>query len=212
MSIFKSHRPLMLALMLAGLSGSAFAVDGTILIDQNRALAGNVTPGDTPGFPITISQPGSYRLSGNLRPPTDTRAIEIASNDVTFDLNGFAIIGDASGPFNNVRGISDVGTRTRIAIRNGSISGFNRLISLDSSSHVIIEQMNLNAVVSASTGASIVAGGVGGLVSRAIIRGNVSVGLISVTCPGLVSENVSTAYNFEITAGACTVFLNVTVP
>src|SRR6185436_8638324 len=66
MSLKKLHRPLVLCLMMAGLSGSAFAVDGTILIDQNRALAGNVTPGDAPGFPVTISQPGSYKLSGNL--------------------------------------------------------------------------------------------------------------------------------------------------
>ncbi len=40
----------------------AGAVDGVVLIDQNRALAGNVTPGDTPGFPVTISLSGSYRL------------------------------------------------------------------------------------------------------------------------------------------------------
>ena len=52
----------------------ALAVDGVTLIDQNKALAGSVTPGDTPGFPVTISQPGSYRLSGNLeRCPTATR-------------------------------------------------------------------------------------------------------------------------------------------
>jgi hypothetical protein len=37
----------------------AYAVDGIVLIDQNRALAGNITPGDTAGFPISITQPGS---------------------------------------------------------------------------------------------------------------------------------------------------------
>ena len=55
----------------------AFAVDGVVLIDQNHALAGNVTPGDTPGFPVTISQPGSYRLTGNLIvPDANTTAIQ----------------------------------------------------------------------------------------------------------------------------------------
>ena len=49
------------AALLGGISMPTWAVDGVILIDQNKALAGNVTPGDTPGFPVTISLPGSYR-------------------------------------------------------------------------------------------------------------------------------------------------------
>src|SRR5882724_9755177 len=79
---------------LAAISSSLFAVDGVILIDQNRALAGNVTPGDAPGFPVTISQPGSYRLSGNITvPDVNTTAIQITAEYVTLDLNGFSIIG-----------------------------------------------------------------------------------------------------------------------
>src|SRR5262245_22568311 len=39
--------------------------------------------------PVTISQPGSYRLSSNLNVPSNTNGIEISSNDVTIDLNGF---------------------------------------------------------------------------------------------------------------------------
>ena len=51
-------------------------------------MAGNVTPGDTPGFPVTISKAGSYRLSGNLTVPNkDTTAILIVADDVTLDLN-----------------------------------------------------------------------------------------------------------------------------
>jgi hypothetical protein len=79
---------------LAAISSSLYAVDGVILIDQNHALAGNVTPGDAPGFPVTISQPGSYRLSGNLTvPDVNTTAIQITVDNVTLDLNGFSIIG-----------------------------------------------------------------------------------------------------------------------
>ena len=48
------------------------AASGPILIDQNRALAGGITPGDEPGFPVTISKPGSYRFSGNLTLPDTT--------------------------------------------------------------------------------------------------------------------------------------------
>jgi len=39
-------RWLTFATLFAGLCGSLFAVDGVVLIDQNRALAGGVTPGD----------------------------------------------------------------------------------------------------------------------------------------------------------------------
>ena len=80
--------------ILAVASFPAHAVDGIVLINQNAALAGNVTPGDAPGFPVTISVSGSYRLSGNLTVADgDTTAIEIHASNVTIDLNGFSIIG-----------------------------------------------------------------------------------------------------------------------
>jgi hypothetical protein len=73
---------------------AAMAIDGVVLIDQNRALAGNATPGDAPGFPVTITQPGSYRLSGNLTvPDSNTDAILVTAPNVTIDLNGFSILG-----------------------------------------------------------------------------------------------------------------------
>src|SRR5205807_10412712 len=80
--------------ILAAIPSSLFAVDGVDLIDQNRALAGNVAPGDAPGFPITISQAGSYRLSGNLTvADPNAVAIQITADFVTLDLNGFSVIG-----------------------------------------------------------------------------------------------------------------------
>src|SRR5438128_1949460 len=85
-------RCLLSAVALAGLSCNLYAVDGVILIDQNRALAGNLTPGDGPGFPVTISQPGSYGLSSNLTVPLGNHGIEITADGVTLDLNGFGIL------------------------------------------------------------------------------------------------------------------------
>ena len=44
----------------------------------------------TSPFPVTISEPGSYRLTGNLKPaagPVDI--IEITTGEVVLDLNGF---------------------------------------------------------------------------------------------------------------------------
>jgi hypothetical protein len=89
-----SWRNIGLACIVTLIPSSVYAVDGVILIDQNHALAGGLTPGDAPGFPIPISQFGSYRLSGNLTvPDTNTTAIAITANHVTIDRNGFAIIG-----------------------------------------------------------------------------------------------------------------------
>ncbi len=39
-------------------------------------MAGAVTPGDTPGFPVTISLPASYRLAGNLTLPAGADGIQ----------------------------------------------------------------------------------------------------------------------------------------
>lgn len=109
------------------------AVDGIVLIDQNRAMAGNVTPGDAPGFPVSINVPGSYRLSGNLTlPSAAVWAIEVTSH-VTLDLNGFAILGPvncaggscvtatATGDGGGIRVIPP--SQFNITIRNGTIQG-----------------------------------------------------------------------------------------
>lgn len=126
-------RPLgVAAALLTGLP--AFAIDGVTLIDQNKGLTGNVTPGDTPGFPITISRPGSYRLASNLTVADgNTTAIQIVADHVTLDLNGFAIL----GPVDCTTGCNSSGTGTgvgvqaprtpgahfNITVRNGTIQG-----------------------------------------------------------------------------------------
>jgi hypothetical protein len=117
--------------VLAALACPIYAVDGVVLINQSNALAGNVTPGDTPGFPVTISVPGSYRLSGNLTvPDANTTAINIAANNVTIDLNGFSIIGPTVCSFNPIT-CSPKGTGDGIvglnvfgtSVFNGTIQG-----------------------------------------------------------------------------------------
>lgn len=49
--------------------------------DRARALAGGVTPGDPPGFPVIINRPGSYGLAGLRRqhPVRSTDASRMAS-------------------------------------------------------------------------------------------------------------------------------------
>jgi hypothetical protein len=121
------------ACVLAGLTGSVYGVDGVVLIDQPHSLAGNITPGDTPGFPVTISLPGSYRLSGNLTvSDANTTAIKITANDVIIDLNGFSIIGPivctgvtgpaVCPPAGTGNGI-EVENNTGVKVLNGTVRG-----------------------------------------------------------------------------------------
>jgi hypothetical protein len=45
------------------------------------------------GFPVLICQSVSYRRSGNLTiPDVNTNGIDISADDVTLDLNGFAMV------------------------------------------------------------------------------------------------------------------------
>ncbi len=136
-------RKLLLAVLLASLHASAHAVDGVILIDQAKALTGNLTPGDTPGFPVVISRSGSYRLSSNLTVANaDTTAVLISAPNVTLDLNGFAIAGPVTcslsiGPTCSDRSIHEddgIGVDIApglgwagIAVRNGQIRGLGGL-------------------------------------------------------------------------------------
>ncbi|MCV2355624.1 right-handed parallel beta-helix repeat-containing protein [Paucibacter sp. B2R-40] len=111
-------------------TSQALAVDGVILIDQARAMAGGVTTDDAPGFPVTIGTSGSYRLASNLNLGIgggNTTAIEIRSPagsalNVTLDLNGFMISGH---PYCDFNGQSDntcfpSGTGVGIRVENGA--------------------------------------------------------------------------------------------
>jgi hypothetical protein len=91
------------------------------LIDQARALAGNVTPGDAPGFPVTISIPGSYQLSSDLNVPADTDAVVITSASVSLNLNGFSILGSGGSDGSGVR--AEDGP---VTVTNGTVRGMPR--------------------------------------------------------------------------------------
>jgi hypothetical protein len=130
-------------LPFALLALAATAQAQVINISQAKALAGNVTPGDAPGFPVTISQPGSYKLTGNLTVADPAvAAIHITSPHVTLDLGGFLVQGpnQCSGSGNTLNCTSEgyAGPRgdgvlvslpigehgARVHLGNGSIAGF----------------------------------------------------------------------------------------
>jgi hypothetical protein len=86
-------------------------------------------------FPITISQPGGYKLAGNLvvSDPATTAIVVNAAN-VTIDLNGFVVSGPNLCDLNtktctlktpSAHGISmNVGTHS-LTVRNGTVRGFS---------------------------------------------------------------------------------------
>ena len=121
-----------LSFLLLAPAFALWAVDGVVEINHARAEAGGVTPGDTEGYPVTIDQPGSYRLTGNLNlPDENTSGVVIEADNVTLDLNGFSIIGPAvCMGFGRGVSCSVTGSGSGIIVsgnfaivRNGTVSG-----------------------------------------------------------------------------------------
>lgn len=125
---------------------TAHAGDGRVEINQARALAGGVSPADTPGFPVTLTGNQSYVLTGSLDAGSSPglflpASLTAGTDNVTIDLNGFSLIGDGSESTSS--GISGIGTS--IEIRNGTIRGFgDRGIFFDVFTHgLVVENLRV---------------------------------------------------------------------
>ncbi len=68
-------------------------------------------------LPYTISQPGSYYLTGDLTGVSGQPGISVAASDVTIDLNGFTLIGVPG----STDGIFAAAGPNRIAVLNGRV-------------------------------------------------------------------------------------------
>jgi hypothetical protein len=189
------------ALLLAG-TLPARAVDGAILINQTRALAGNVTAGDTPGFPVSINTPGYFVLTSNLTvPDANTTAIQINADNVTIDLNGFAILGPTVCPTDGFTvagpcaptgtgwGIDDyssvVNGRLNTRVINGTVNGMGAY------GMVLGRNSRVTGVNITSNGADGIYS-LGGVVSDVLMRGN---GGNGVTTSSVVMTNSRALFN-----------------
>ncbi len=85
-------------------------------VEPRIAINATNTPGDADSV-FRISQPGSYYLTDNILGVAGKRCIEIVADDVTIDLNGMTITGDAA----SIAGIFAEGTRINLTVRNGTI-------------------------------------------------------------------------------------------
>lgn len=92
---------------------AAYAVDGQIPIVQT----------ETTVFPIVIDEPGSYVIGGDIVVPTyNVNGIEIRTDDVTLNLNGFTIKGP--GKTSGLGSGVYAPNRNNIAVLNGTIRDF----------------------------------------------------------------------------------------
>lgn len=120
-----------LLLVILGLALPAAAGDGVLEINHACATGDGCFPGDAPGYPVEIIEPGSYRLTGNLEiRDAATDGVLVKVDDVSLDLGGFEIRGViqctgsplvciGSGPGSGVNGVSQRGVR----VSNGLVVG-----------------------------------------------------------------------------------------
>ena len=197
-----------LAVVCMGLSDTTNAVDGAIIITQGLALVGSITPGDAPGFPISITQPGLYRLAGNLTlPDANTAGFQLQSDDVTIDLNGFTLAGPTTctggggtlscSPTGSGAGIGVPGgaTRNRIFIRNGRIKGAGGA-GIDLASGLVPgrQQIVEDVVVTNSGVGGPISGGIRlgaqSTIRRCIVEANAGFGALLFGTGGIMEDSI----------------------
>lgn len=112
----------------------ARASDGVIELNQACATQTGCAEGDDPGFPITLTARGSYRLTSDLVIAiSGTDGIKVGADDVTLDFNGFTLVGPGfvpitthvcSSPAGGL-GISpiDPAAPAALVVQNGRIRG-----------------------------------------------------------------------------------------
>ena len=100
-------------------------------------------------LPFKITAEGSYYLTANLIATGSTAGITISADNVTLDLNGFALVGGGSG---NVTGINVPAAQKNILIRNGTVRGWtNGGINASNATNSVIQGIRLSNNTAQST-------------------------------------------------------------
>ena len=170
---------------------------GEVLLTHAKALAGNVTPGDTPGYPITLSLPGTYQFAGNVHPSANTIGISVGSNDVTIDLNGFRLHGSTTALF----GIA--GAAKSVTIKNGTITGFKFDGIYGTGDYWIVD--NLRSVENGRDGVAL---GKFALVKSSVVAENIARGIYTDNYAVIQGNTVSANGTSGVEARASTVVGN----
>jgi nitrous oxidase accessory protein NosD len=175
----------------------AAAVDGVIEINQAQALAGGVTPDDKPGFPVHITESGSYRLTGNLT-INQVSGIYIMASDVTLDLNGFTVFSSTCSSFTD--GIFVGPDAVNAEIRNGTVRDFCRhgIFSLTSAPGVRV--IGMRVLSNAANGLNLE--GAGHLVQGCTVSDNGSAGVRALGESAIIGNNIRNNAGVAIIFGA----------
>jgi len=114
-------------------------------IEPRTPVDARHTPGDGNAFLFIISQPGSYYLTTNIVGVVGETGIEIATNNVSLDLNGFSVLGVPTDYAPDGIYIPS-GNITNIAVFNGMISGWGNGGGIHSYAYnVTLERLTVSA-------------------------------------------------------------------
>ena len=115
-------------------------------------------------LPFAISAPGSYYLTQNLQAAEAQNGITINANDVTLDLNGFALTGTETG--GAAHGIIITSGNKNIAVRNGALRLWRGLgISAAGSLNTHFEGLRIS-----DTGAGGLFAGANAIIRRCVVQ------------------------------------------
>jgi len=100
-------------------------------------------------LPYSVATQGSYYLTANLTANGSTQGITISADNVTLDLNGFALVGGGSG---QVAGINVPAAHKNIYIRNGTVRGWtNGGVNASNATNSVIQGLRLSNNSASST-------------------------------------------------------------
>jgi len=137
-SLFAAFAGLILFGTASALAVPVQTVDGVFIITQAEALAGGVTAGDAPGFPISINTTGTYRLAERLSVTGATNGISVNAPNVTLDFNGFFMGGNAVG----LTGI--INNQFGLTVKNGTVRNFTSHGIHSVASGLMIDSMRIS--------------------------------------------------------------------
>jgi len=122
-------------------------------------------------LPYTISAPGSYYLTTNLTMTGAAHGITVESSDVTIDLGGFVLDGNAAA----FSGIYVPSTRTNLVVRNGIVRRWNGAAGVEAFNAVNVHVERVHATGNGGNG---VRTGFGSRASDCTASGNSGSGFI----------------------------------
>jgi hypothetical protein len=194
----RSYSALLAALVLS-LAGSVAADEGRREINQACALVGCFA-GDSAGFPVVLTTPGSYVLTGNLSvadPSQHGISTQSAVDGVfTIDLNGFEIAGPVTcaGQGSTLAcgagaGVGVAGSSAQIVVKSGRVTGFG------SGGIAAGAHSRIDGVIADANGGPGIATGAHSLVHHSIARRNEGIGIqvdaASIVEGSAAAENLS---------------------